>query len=268
MLRIILSPTRSGSTALMRCFENNPAVDRVYHQPVKSGFREHKPFDYGIYDLEGPSRGKIIIAKETIGGFLKPEANFAPIPPGPDSFALGIWSLSTELVVRTRPLVLLRDPLQTWASIERLNRYSEGISEYRSPIEFFLESFANVVRFAVDARDRELPVSVITLEQLGVRPEECLRELCRRWDLPWSPAMIDWTLAYGVRTWFSEEAKHRFEHDPRFRKSKESLTAARAFDYTPSTLDGAITNTDKQLIAQRLMPLYSQAVQIARRDFS
>jgi hypothetical protein len=136
MLRIILSPTRSGSTVLMRCFENNPAIDRVYHQPVKSGFREGKPFDYRIYDLESPSREREIIAKETIGGFLEPEANFAPIPPGPDALVLGIWSLSTELIVRTQPLVLLRDPMQTWASIERLNRYSVGISEYHSPIEF------------------------------------------------------------------------------------------------------------------------------------
>jgi hypothetical protein len=53
--------------------------------------------------------------------------------------------------------------MQTWASIERLNRYSDGISEYHSPIEFLIE------------------------------------------------------------------AKHRFEHDPRFRKSKESLAAAHSF---------------------------------------
>lgn len=268
MLRIILFPTRSGSTALMRCFENNPAIDRVYHQPVKSRFREGKPFDYRIYDLGGPSREREIIAKETIGGFLKPEANFAPIPAGPKVLVLGIWSLSTELIVRTQPLVLLRNPMQTWASIERLNRYSEGISEYHSPIEFFLESFANVVQFAVDAHKRELPIHVITLEQLGERPEECLRQICTTWGIPWSPAMINWTLAYGVKTWFSEEAKYRFEHDPRFRKSKESLTAARAFAYTPPTLDGEIADADKQLIAERLMPLYSQAVQMARRDFA
>ena len=80
--------------------------------------------------------------------------------------------------------------------------------------------------------------------------------------------MINWTLAYGVKTWFSAEAKRRFEHDPRFRKSKESLTAARAFAYAPSALDGVISDTDKQLITQRLMPLYGQAVHIARRDFA
>ena len=90
MLRIILSPKRSGSTALMRCFENNPAIDRVYHQPVKSGFREGRQFDYRIYDLERSGRERKIIAKETIGGFQNPEANFAPIPAGPDALDLGI----------------------------------------------------------------------------------------------------------------------------------------------------------------------------------
>jgi hypothetical protein len=46
------------------------------------------------------------------------------------------------------------------------------------------------------------------------------------------------------------------------------LTAARAFAYAPCTLDGAIADADKQLIAEHLMPLYSQAVQMARRDFA
>lgn len=251
----------------MRCFENNPAIDRVYHQPVKSGFREGRQFDYRIYDLERSSREREIIAKKTIGGFLQPEANFAPIPPGPDALDLGIGSLSTEIIVRTQPLVLLRDPMQTWASIERLNRYSDGISEYHSPIEFFIESFANVVQFAIDAHERELPIQVIALEHLGERTEVCLRQICTKWDIPWSAAMINWTLAYGAKTWFSEEAKHRFEHDPRFRKSKESLAAAHSFGYAPCALDGEIANNDRQLIAERLMPLYGRAVQMARRDF-
>jgi hypothetical protein len=90
------------------------------------------------------------------------------------------------------------------------------------------------VQFAIDAHNRELPIRVLTLEQLGESPEERLRQICMTWDIPWSPAMVNWTLAYGVKTWFSDEAKYRFEHDPRFRKSKESLTAAHAFAYAPS----------------------------------
>lgn len=267
MLRIIVSPTRSGSTALMRCFENNPAVDRVYHQPVKSGFREGKPFDYSIFDSDGPNRDKIVIAKETIGGFLKPETDFTPIPPGSDAFLLGAWALSTDLLVRTEPLVLFRDPMHTWASIERLNRFSRGISPYQSPIEFFVDSYTNVASFAIDAYARGLPIHIITLEQLGERPEECLQRICEKWGMSWASAMVRWNLPYGAKTWFSDEAKDRFDNDPRFRKSKESLTASKSFAYVPSTLDGAMTDDDKELITERLTPLYAEIVQLAHQDF-
>ncbi len=249
----------------MRCFENNPAVARVYHQPVKSGFREGKPFDYSIFNLDGPNHEEMVVAKETIGGFLKPEANFAPIPPGSDGFLLGAWTLSIDLLVSTEPLVLLRDPLQTWGSIERLNRFSRGISPYQSPIELFIDSFINVASFAIDALARDLPIHIFTLEQLGAYPEECLRHICEKWDMPWSPAMVTWTLPYGAKTWFSEEAKDRFENDPRFRKSKESLTASKAFGYMPTAVDGGMSDSDREVIAERLMPLYDEVARLAER---
>src|SRR5437879_6371299 len=103
MLRLIISPTRSASTALLRCFENNPAVARVFHQPVKSGFREGKLFDYGIYALDASE--EILVAKETIGGFELVEAGFSPLPAAPDVLHLGAWTLSRELVLRVAPLV-------------------------------------------------------------------------------------------------------------------------------------------------------------------
>jgi hypothetical protein len=267
MLRIIVSPTRSGSTALLRCFENNPAVDRVYHQPVKSGFREGRAFDYGIYDLDGREHDQVVVAKETIGGFDVAETAFSPLPAAPDQLRLGMWTLSHEHILRIEPLVLLREPLQAWGSIERLNQYAAGRSPYHSPIDFFLTSYSNVVAFAVAARRRGLPVYVVTLEQLGARPERCLRELCRKWEIAWTPAMINWTMPYGANTWFSDEASYRMAHDPRFIRSKASLSATWHFGYVPTSTDNVITPSDLSRVDRCLTPLYKRARRLARHDF-
>jgi hypothetical protein len=267
MLRLIISPTRSVSTALLRCFENNPAVARVFHQPVKSGFREGKAFDYSIYSLDTSHAAKIIVAKETIGGFELVETGFSPLPAAPDVLHLGVWALSHELVLRVEPLVLLREPLQTWASIERLNQYAAGRSPYHSPLQFFLASYANVVAFAVAARRRGLPVYVLTAEQLGRNPENCLRRVCEKWEIPWTRAMIDWPVPYGIKTWFSAEAAYRMTHDPRFIRSKESLAAANRFAYSESTVDAIVTPEARAVITQRLEVLYRRAKRLAHHDF-
>jgi len=241
----------------LRCFENNPAVSRVYHQPVKSGFRERGVFDYSFY--EGPKVG-IHVAKETIGGFDISEAEFSPLPfqPKQPELSIGKWRPSRATLARVKPLVVLRDPMQTWASIERLNIYSDGLSPYYSPFDLFIASYTNVAEFALNANAQGLPVLAWTLERIGDDPKARLARLCQLWDIPWSSSMVDWTHPLGVNTWYSEEARERMRVDPRFIRSKESLAAASRFFYTATNPDGIVKIGDGEVIRRRLLPLYEQ----------
>jgi len=158
VLRIFLSPTRSGSTALLRCFENNPAVDQVFHQPIKSGYRQGEDFDYSFFDYDEQQEAKILVAKETVGGFVQPETAFSPLPNHGEHTKIGPWLAAPSEIKTLEPLILVRDPLQTWMSIERLNRYSKNISPYYSPFEYFDASYTNVITFLSAARQQKLPV--------------------------------------------------------------------------------------------------------------
>lgn len=265
MIRLILSPTRSGSTALLRCFENHPLVDRVYHQPVKSGHRSGADFDYTYFELLDQSSQQVLVAKETIGGFDHDEANFSPLPATHGAMLrLGAWSLSRSIVERLDPVVLIRDPRQTWNSIEKLNRWSAGKSPFHSPFSFFLDSYRHVAQFALDAHHQGLNPMIVTLEDLGYLPDVLLSEICQRWGLPYDDAMVRWTLPYGAKTWFSDETRVRMASDPRFRKSKETLEHATSFAYQPSAVE--ISPLEASTIKRELEPLYETLASLAHRE--
>jgi len=264
MLRIFLSPTRSGSGAFLRCFENNPEVDQVYHQPIKSGYRQDGVFDYSWFDLLNDPR--TLVAKETIGGFEDPETKFSPLPGREGLPTVGAWYASPDLITTLEPIVLLRDPVQTWASIERLNQYSAGRSRYHSPYDFFLNSYRAVAEFALEARRADLPVWCVTQEMLALDIYTMLKRICDKWKLPWHRSMVDWTLPYGEHTWFSEEAIRRMRDDPRFQKSKESLAAAHRWDYRPSSTGFLDPNVVGEIEAE-LRCLYNDVQLLATADF-
>lgn len=265
-LRIFISPTRSGSTALLRCFENNPAVTRVYHQPIKSGYRQDGVFDYSFFELEQEGTQGILVAKETVGGFKDPETSFSPLPNRGEQEKVGPWVASPEEIKHLEPLILIRDPLQPWGSIERLNRYSEGVSKYHSPFEYFIKSYKVVNDFLSAAKDQDLPVRAITQESLGVHSREVLQAICQMWDIPWTEAMIEWTEPYGSKTWYSDEAKERMRTDPRFKRSKELLERSTRYNYRPSLVDD-IEDWQRDVIEEQLLPLYKRAVSYAKQDF-
>jgi len=263
MLRMIVSPTRSGSTALLRCFENNPYVARVYHQPVKSGYRQDGTFDYSFFQLDNPDL--ILVAKETVGGFELPETTFSPIPASLDTLRREAFAPS-EQGANLRLLALFRDPLQTWASIERLNIYSAGISPYYSPFKYFVTSFEAVFSFLTEARRLGINIRVITQEMLAAQPVVILKTICKLWEIPWSPAMVAWTHPYGAKTWFSDEARFRMDHDPRFMKSKEALAASNSYRYVPSTTE-FVAPEHRVEIRYQLNPLYAAITKMALQDF-
>lgn len=267
MIRILISPTRSGSTALLRCFENNPHVDMVYHQPVKSGYRQNGEFDYSFFWLDEHDLARVFVAKETVGGFVRPEAEFMPI--GDEYLGelfIGERFPGPHFIDKVRPLFLFRDPLQTWNSINRLNRLSDGLSPFFSPFEYFVISYRNVFEFLDYSREVTPHAYCLTIEQLGADPEWFLNALCHRWDLRYHSAMVKWELGYGDRTWYSEETKHRHDTDARFKLSKESVERSTEFGYTPSPLSD-IHPEHLQIITRDLQPLYTRAQRWAKEDF-
>ena len=47
-IRFVVGPSRSGTGAFLRTFENNPCVDKVLYQPIKSALRDtgHPCYDF------------------------------------------------------------------------------------------------------------------------------------------------------------------------------------------------------------------------------
>lgn len=271
VLRISISATRSGSTALLHCFANNPHVDLAWHQPIKSGYRENGTFSYEVFSGDSNNSAeekRVWVAKETIGGFFRPEASFSPLPDcvsGEDCFTVGRWNVSRKSIQRLKPLVLIRDPLQVWNSIKKLNEMSAGVSKFHSPFDYFVESYSAVAEFLFAAKESGLPVFAVTQEMLGADPQRVLSRICDKFGIPYSDSMVHWTVPYGNKTWFSEEAQERFRSDPRFQRSKDILKNSTQYDYRPSKIN--IRDEDKAIIEEQLRPLYAKAAAFAKADF-
>lgn len=262
---MLVSPTRSGSTAFLRCFENNPDVEEVHHQPVKSGFRQDGTFDYGFFSLDEGREDKIFVAKETVGGFAPEETDFSPVPKAPGGTSIANRFPSQEAIDKVRPLFLFRDPQQTWNSINKLNDYSAGRSPFHSPFEYFITSYRNVFEFLMHAKSVTPNAHCLTLEELARDPRSVLENLCAKWNIRYHEQMVEWDLPYGERTQFSEETKMRMETDPRFMKSKEGLERSSRFEYSPSVLD--IMTEHRERILAELQPLYENACELSEKDF-
>lgn len=266
-MRFFISPTRSGSTALLHAFANNSNVDTVFHQPVKSGYREDKnEFDYSFFEIGNDRYGHVLVAKETVGGFAGAEATFSPLPNHGDNIMVGPWMASPDEIRRIEPMILIRDPFQTWNSIHKLNEYSAGKSEYYSPFEYFVQSYKNVADFLIAAKEEGLPVHALTQEMLAADPHGIMEKLCDKWGIPYDPAMVNWSLPYPSKTWFSHEALERFENDPRFQYSKEVLQNSTGYDYRPSPTR-AIEADKATIIEAELYPRYEAAKRLANIDF-
>ena len=271
LLRIVISATRSGSTALLHSFANNPSVDVAFHQPIKSGYRENGTFSYEVFKEESCMSGegqRVWVAKETIGGFELPEASFSPLPHTAstlDSVTLGPWVVSLKALHRLKPLVLIRDPLQVWNSISKLNKYSEGKSKYYSPFDYFVKSYMAVAEFLFAAKENGLPVFAVTQEMLAANPQEILSRICDLWGIPYFKSMVHWTEPYGSKTWFSDEALERFRSDPRFQLSKAVLTNSTHYDYRPSNPD--VLPEHEEVIEKQLRPLFTKSTAMGLADF-
>ncbi|MEJ8568570.1 hypothetical protein [Elongatibacter sediminis] len=213
-LRVIVSLCKSGSTALIHSLAHADGVS-CYMQTVKSGQRTHGTPDYGIYRQhhEGTALGK-----ETIGPRTLADCTLAVFP-------------DDAAIRATRPVFLLRDPRDTWATWSRAGWGS-------------LERFLTAYEHLLNLYDRAQALGVGTVfryEAFGEDVERAFRELSAALGIGFTPDMIDWRLRFPDETPVIWRADVQADVDRglsdsarratgfRYRRSPQSITpAARA----------------------------------------
>jgi len=104
-LRMLIAPSRSGSSALINALSQSDEVFRCFFQTIKAGIRAEDKPDYGVFS--SASEEGVVIAKETFGFDREIECDFDLFP-------------SREDMINTVPSFLFREPLETYASWKRL----------------------------------------------------------------------------------------------------------------------------------------------------
>lgn len=196
VLRMIVSPSRTGSTPLLRAFANHPDVFTLY-QPIKSGQRATGVEDhriYGHHPVFDEHPDKAFVVKEVTAYVLRGRP-------------LIVFPGDAEMR-RVRPVFLVRDPVRTWRSWKKLM-----FDVVPNLLDRFVEAFLLV--HELDLRCRSLDPSAplaLTLERLIEQPEPVLRRICRHWGLRYAPTMLHWS--------------RPVEHNMRVETFERDLTAA------------------------------------------
>lgn len=178
---LILSPPRSGSTALARAFWRHPAFrwyvhepfDRVYHhvrseESVLSAMRN--PVDVGNHGAVG------LVVKEM-------------------TFQVGPHAGELVAVASLPVVVAIRDPRLAIESRMRQRRRAG-----QEPSFPHNESgWRNLVEILDRLRADRIQYVIVEITRLRARPAGCLEELCARLDLEYTPDMLDWPAAGDVR---------------------------------------------------------------------
>lgn len=168
-LRVIVSLCKSGSTALIHSLAHAEGVT-CYFQTVKSGQRLRGAPDYGIYRQ---AHSPVALSKETIGPNTLEDCTLEVFP-------------DDAAIRATRPVFLLRDPVDTWAAWSRA-----GWGTF--------ERFTIACRHLLDLYDRARALragAVMRYEAFGQDPEAAFRQLCGLLGIDYTPAMIDWRMRF------------------------------------------------------------------------
>jgi len=180
-LRVIVSPCRSGSTALLNCMAQHPLV-QAYYQSVKAGLREGRKEDYRLfYAPAGGGASVFMVDKETLG------------PHTPAESALRVFP-EEEAVRASRPIFLFRDPTACWNGwfTRGWRRFDLYQLAYTHAYQTWL--FAKAVTNGASSAD---PVICVTYDQLTGSPEVVLRAICRHWQLLYCAELLDWRTNIG-----------------------------------------------------------------------
>lgn len=230
--KAIISPCRSASTALENCFGQDPEL-RVIHQPIKSGLLRWGIEDYRIF-FKKPLGARAIIFKETIGSRKLRTSRLIVFP-------------SKELVSNTDQVFIFREPLETWRSWLKYN--------YKN-LDFFLISYKHTFHLLKESLEiAPQRVTCITQDLFLDYPEQVLRELCSKWEIPYRENMLWWERPFGSDTCLIEFSKftkiaiHK-------RRVFDSLKKAETVIRTQPQQDLHPTNEQEFEVVRQLAPIY------------
>ncbi|MBI9047716.1 MAG: hypothetical protein JEZ06_24745 [Anaerolineaceae bacterium] len=188
-LRLIISPVRSGSTALLHCFVNNRFVDQTFYQPVKTGLRLEGKGDYKLFYRND---GRVVVAKETMGPYFPNECNLDIFPNGDKE----------QAIIVTRPVFLFRDPLAIYTSAKMRgwcdrSRPNNGFDVDKLSLVY--RAVWNMYLYAVLAFERAqdcLGPLCVTYNQIAENPEKILKTVCRYWGIEFDYRMLKWEIPF------------------------------------------------------------------------
>lgn len=189
---ILLSPPRSGSTALARAFWRHPAF----------GGYVHEPFDRAYHHSGGPATVLAAVADPLdVGGgagLILKEMTFQA---GPSAAEL---AAATDL-----PVVLtVRDPRLAIESRMR-QRARAGQRAAFPPEESGWRDLLSILR---RFRAERIEYALVDTTRLRARPADVLGALCARLGLPYVPEMLDWPSADTVNLGqLADEQAHWYE---------------------------------------------------------
>ena len=245
-IRFVVGPSRSGTGAFLRAFENNRHVNRVLYQPIKSAMRDTGTPSYKFIDQD-QDHGSITVAKDTIGigaaGYPIEEATY------------NVFRNSDDLH-KARYLFLFRNPLYSYAS----DHHKFGVD-----LKSFLVGYCSAYDQAVAARKLSPHVSIVTLEQLGAHPAEMFKLVCEKWDIPYEESMIEWQLPVGEKLVVSSGEVSRLQGE--LSSSLEGLQGER-FSYQPCALDQLrLSEEERSQITEAMLPLFQHIKVLAGADY-
>lgn len=178
--RILVAPCRSGSTALQHSLDQHPDID-TFGWSMKLGLDRCGEVDYSFYEKESKAT-RYQIYRATMG-YAQPEhSRYSPFRSEAD-------------IRETRPLFMLRDPLQAANSW-----YTKGWLD-GTGLENFISAYEHTRSLFLQAREVSEYAQCVTYE--GLTPQDfseqqqVFQAVCSKWGIPYDDVMILWSRNLG-----------------------------------------------------------------------
>jgi len=170
-IRLILAPSRSGSTALVHCLNGHSDLTFV-RSPIKDDYiQKGKPFDPVWYKTLAKVPTKIGFSKLSFGMHTSETSTYIPFPLDDKKF-----------IKKVKPIFMFRDPVQTKNSWARKDR----------SISLFHKAYKHVLQLLETIQKNTDKVMVITYEKFTNNPQKVLKEICDFWGIPFQKSMLEW----------------------------------------------------------------------------
>lgn len=185
-LRMLVAPVRSGTTAFMHSVAQNVYVDTA-SGAMKRHLRSGGRTDYGIYEATSPR--PFLFYKASFGYHTALECCYTPFR-------------SDEDITATRPVFLLRDPVQTLNSWRRAGWIGPDLRLFRL-------AYHRVFELWQQARTVDSRVVGLSYEYLATNPALVFPDIFANWGIPYDHSSLRWRNQPGEATITSDSVPDR-----------------------------------------------------------